>query len=78
MVFPRRLLCPRCGGSVFEERAADEGVLEEATESRAGARIGSVRTDAGPIVLARLLEELEPGARVRLVQQDGVRAAPAG
>jgi uncharacterized OB-fold protein len=77
VVFPRRLACPHCGGSEFIERVAEEGVLEEATASRAGVAIGSIRTDAGPVVLARLLAELEPGARVRLWQHRGVLATPA-
>lgn len=77
VVFPRRLLCPRCGGAELAERAAEEGVLEEVTASRSSIRIGSIRTDAGPVVLARLLADLEPGARVRLWQHSGVLATPA-
>lgn len=58
-VFPRRLLCPRCGAAAFDEVETAYGVLEEAT--RVGVAIGSVRTDAGPLVVARAESGVEPG-----------------
>jgi uncharacterized OB-fold protein len=57
-VFPRRLLCPRCGGAAFAEEEAARGTLEEVTTGRVS--IGSVRTKAGPLVVARI-EGVEPG-----------------
>jgi uncharacterized OB-fold protein len=81
-VFPPRLLCPKCAGSQWREEAVDRGVVEEATEAlfRAGSepvtrRLASVRTDAGPIVIARLLDDARPGAAVSLALSDGAVSA---
>src|SRR5262245_29483907 len=75
-VFPRRLLCPRCGAGEFRDVPAVLGVLEECTTNRRGEAIGSVRTDSGPVVLARLDQVIEPGMRVRLAYGQGVVARP--
>lgn len=76
-MFPQRLLCPRCGRREFRETTSGPGILEEVTTSRTGAPIGSVRTDAGPVVLARLDGVIKPGMRVQLADNDGVVASPS-
>jgi uncharacterized OB-fold protein len=73
-VFPRRLLCPQCGSGGFRAESARWGIVEEATTNRAGEPIGSVRTDAGPVVLARLGPLVTAGANVQLAYENGVSA----
>ena len=75
--FPKRLLCPRCGGAQFRAIAAEFGLLEEVTTSSAGDTIASVRTEAGPLVLAGLDRPLATGSRVRLTRRPGLFAAAA-
>jgi uncharacterized protein len=58
-VFPQRLLCPRCGGAAFTDEEVERATLEEVTSARV--RIGSVRTEAGPVVVARVEDDVEPG-----------------
>jgi uncharacterized OB-fold protein len=80
--FPDRLWCAVCGGRDFERVAAGVGVVEEETELHrppGPVRLGSVRLDAGPVVIARLGEGIVAGGRVRL-DEDGdaaVWARPA-
>lgn len=75
-VFPRLLLCGRCGGSDWVEEQTDEGILEEATAvSATGVRIGSVRSAAGPMLVARIEGPADPGETVRLDRRDGVVVA---
>ncbi len=66
-VFPRRLLCPQCGGRGWREEPVEGGVLE-ALADRGEVRLGAVRTTAGPLVIARVEGEgeAEPGAGVSL------------
>ena len=64
-VFPRRLLCPDCGGAEWRNESVNAGVLEAATE-RDGVRVGAVRTPLGPLVVARLESEPQPGSEVTL------------
>jgi uncharacterized OB-fold protein len=78
--FPRPALCGRCGSRAFTAQEARDGVLEQATEQRgpdgASLRLGTVRTDAGPVVIARLLGG-EPGDAVRVrVRRGAIEAAP--
>ena len=78
--FPPRRICHRCGGSAWAAITASHGILEEATTllHQVGAVaspntvLGAVRTEAGPVVLARLTERAAPNTRVRLTQ------APSG
>jgi uncharacterized protein len=86
VAFPRRLLCPACGANGFVEVAAGRGVVEQATtlHHRPGAGggapscIGTVLTDAGPRVIARLSEALAPGTPVTLeVDEAGAILASA-
>lgn len=77
-LFPERLRCPACGSLRFERVPAGLGRVEEQTTLRRpprrqdGAdgggpiRLGSVRLQAGPIVIARLDEEVGAGAGARL------------
>jgi len=51
-VFPPRVLCPHCSGREWEARETD-GVVEQLTE-RDRTRIASVRTQLGPVVIARV------------------------
>lgn len=67
-VFPRRLLCPDCGGAEWREERVESGVLEAATER--DVRVGAVRTPLGPLAIARLESSAEPGSEV-LLDEDG-------
>jgi uncharacterized protein len=80
--FPRRVLCPDCGGGAWSARPAGGGTLEETTVLRRipGAdvepvAIGSVRLDEGPVVVARLEGDLGPGQRVALADDAGAPVA---
>jgi len=64
-LWPPRPVCPYCGGVAFEPRDATSGTIEEATR-HAGAALASVRTSAGPIVIARLSAEASTGGAVEL------------
>ena len=67
-VFPRRLLCPDCGGAEWREEQVASGVLEAAAEREV--RVGAVRTPLGPLAVARIESDAEPGAEV-ILDQDG-------
>jgi uncharacterized OB-fold protein len=73
-VWPPRVLCPVCASGEWSSEPAEAGVVEEVTEV-AGTRIASVRTDAGPRVVARLEGELGPGDRVALRVEGGAPVA---
>ena len=66
-VFPRRLLCPECGGRDWREEAVQQGVLEAVAEREA--RVGAVRTALGPVAIARIESDARPGAEVRLDEE---------
>ena len=72
VVFPARALCLRCGESCWREVAFVGGVVEQATEHR-GVPIVSVRSDLGPVVIAR--GRVPAGARVRLEAEGGAPVA---
>jgi uncharacterized OB-fold protein len=76
-VFPARALCPRCGGREHHEELARGGVAEQLTTHRRGGAIASVRTDLGPIVIARAEEDLAPRQRVVLDMDGGAPVARA-
>jgi uncharacterized protein len=69
-VFPRRLLCPDCGGTQWRSESVDAGVLEATTE-RDG--VGAVRAPLGPLLIARLERNPRPDAEITL---DGDGAVP--
>jgi len=71
--FPDRLRCPGCGARKWQRVPAGEGTVEQDTwvhrppaPDGAPVRLGSIRLDAGPIVIARLQEDVGTGRRVRL------------
>ena len=72
-IWPPRLVCPRCGGTAFKDREAGHGVIEGTTRS-GETLLASVRTLAGPMVIARLVSHARVGADVELTAE----AAPAG
>ncbi|MBB3257181.1 hypothetical protein F4827_002272 [Paraburkholderia bannensis] len=63
-LFPARYFCPACGGKNWLARTTQTGVVMEATvvrhragEGEGGAsplHLASVRTQAGPVVIARM------------------------
>ena len=83
VAFPRLLLCPRCSGSEWLPRVLEAGTVEETTVVRrmpgadpaAPVSIGSVRADAGPVLVARLDPGVGRGDRVVLADIDGAPVA---
>jgi uncharacterized protein len=73
-LFPARYLCPACGGGEWTECDASRGTVSAATvvryrvaaQSGADILLASVRTQAGPTVIARIDAALEPGDTVSL------------
>jgi len=78
-LFPARLRCPSCGSERFESVSTVQAKLEETTTllhvaGRADStpvRLGVVVTDAGVRLVARLTHAVEPGAIVRVSDEDG-------
>jgi uncharacterized OB-fold protein len=67
--FPDRLWCPACGAGEFRHAAAGPGRVEEETALRRSAepvRIGTVRLEAGPLIIARLASDTGAGTHVWL------------
>lgn len=67
--FPDRLWCPDCGADELRHMAAGPGRVEEETTLRRSAeqvRLGTVRLDEGPLIIARLSRDAGPGTQVRL------------
>ena len=67
--WPPPAMCRRCGSLGFAPEPAPGGTLEEVTGS-----LGTVRTDAGPMVVARVWGA-QPGAAVTLRVVDGALEA---
>jgi hypothetical protein len=72
-------MCARCGGLVFEPAPAPTGTLEAATTAAAGPEgapvtLGTVRSDEGPVVIARV-HGARPGDAVALRLRDGALEA---
>jgi uncharacterized OB-fold protein len=68
-MFPDRLWCPRCGAAELRHVEAGPGRVEEETTLRRSAeavRLGTVRLDSGPLIIARLAARTGDGTRVRL------------
>lgn len=80
-LFPARYLCPHCGADQWVATPAGPGTIEETTvvRHRVGAQgagdahLASVRTAAGPVVVARLDQALQPGDIVTLALDDAMR-----
>ncbi len=70
--YPARLLCFRCGGAGFAAVPCDGGLVEECTSlpgrgAQGGALVlASIRSPAGPVVIAALPAPLPRGAAVLL------------
>lgn len=69
--FPDRLWCPGCGAGPLGHVPAGPGRVEEETTLRRPAtadpvKLGTVRLQAGPLVIARLATGAEAGTQVRL------------
>ena len=68
-LFPERLFCPRCGGDDFRMEIADRGLVEEVTVLRRApgrdldppVQLATVALEAGPRIVARVEETVEPG-----------------
>jgi hypothetical protein len=71
--WPRPGMCRRCGSLAFDDVPAAEGILEEVTEAQP-ATLGTVRTSAGPMVVARVVD-VGAGAPVALRVRDGALEA---
>jgi uncharacterized OB-fold protein len=70
-VFPDRLWCPGCGAGTLRHVPAGPGRVEEETTLRRAStpepiRLGTVRLDSGPVVIARLSEQARAGTPVHL------------
>lgn len=68
-LFPDRLWCPGCGAGTLQHVPAGPGRVEEETTLRRSAepvRLGTVRLDSGPLIIARLATDTGAGAQVRL------------
>jgi uncharacterized protein len=76
-VFPRRVLCPRCGAREWHDAPAGPGTVEQVTTHRAGGHIASVALLAGPVVVARAGGDLVAGTRVTLDDDAGAPVARA-
>lgn len=72
-VFPRRFLCPDCGGSAWREEAVETGVLEAVATREVS--VGAVRTSLGPLAIARVESAAKPGDTVSLDQEGDVPVA---
>lgn len=67
--FPPPFLCPECGGREWREEEVASGTLE-AVADRGEVRLGAVRLPQGPLAIARVEGDAQPGAEVSL-KQDG-------
>jgi uncharacterized OB-fold protein len=59
-VFPPRVICPKCGNREWRAEVVADGVIERTTE-RDATRIASVRTQIGPVLIVRLLDQAGRG-----------------
>jgi uncharacterized OB-fold protein len=75
-MFPRRLLCPQCGGRDFREERVERATLEDFAD-RGEVKLGQVRArDA--ILIARVeIDEPQRGMQVTLEMDGGVPVARA-
>ncbi len=71
--WPAPALCRGCGSHDLPAEQADTGLLEETTAADPIV-LGTVRTDAGPMVVARV-DGASPGERVALRVDDGALTA---
>ncbi len=69
IVFPPRLLCPRCAGSDFGEVEVDHATLTSWTEHRE-VRVALVRTRSGAHLVVRLAASLADPVEDEVVALD--------
>jgi uncharacterized protein len=78
-IWPPRLACPVCGAAEWNQKQAATGTVEDVTEApgydETPTRLGTVRLDAGPPVIADIDRGAEAGDSVRLSLIDGVLRA---
>ena len=72
--FPKRELCPHCGGRKFAQELVARGIATEVTSHR-GVRIARVRIDGDLTLLARAEGSVAPGSEVTLRHDDGAPVA---
>ena len=75
-VFPRRLLCPRCGARDWRDETVESGTLEGLAD-RGEVKLGAVRLASGPLVIARVEGEPQAGAELSLDTDGDVPVARA-
>jgi uncharacterized OB-fold protein len=64
-MFPRRLLCPDCGGREFRDEPAGEATLEDFSD-RGDVNLGQVRA-RGAVLIARLeIDDPQRGMQVNV------------
>lgn len=81
--FPQRLWCPLCHSGELVIHHVDRGTLREITSINrtiAGqlehpVAVGTVHADGGAVLIARIADELTPGDRVALLDDDGTPVA---
>jgi uncharacterized OB-fold protein len=81
VLFPARYFCPHCGVADWEEQVAELGTIEDLTvvRHRVDAQRGeevhlaTVRTMAGPVVIARLDGAMHAGDTVWLELDHAMR-----
>jgi uncharacterized OB-fold protein len=86
LAFPAPLVCHRCGADSWQTSRIDTGVAEEVANvlhavggTSEAVTVGSVRLDDGPLVVARVLGDIEPGQPVRVARTEGgICASPIG
>ena len=75
-VFPRRLLCPQCGARDWRDVPIESGALEGLAD-RGELKLGAVRVALGPLAIARVEGEPQPGTEVSLDTDGDVPVARA-
>lgn len=74
VVFPARALCPSCAGAEWTSIDAERGTVEQVTE-RDGISIVSLRSELGPVVIARCSGTPRPGSVLLLDHEGSVPTA---
>jgi uncharacterized OB-fold protein len=75
-VFPRRLLCPDCGGRGFRDEQVETATLEDFSD-RGEVKLGAVRAPSGPLLIARVEGVPKRGGKVSLDEDGDVPVARA-